>query len=200
MRKVTLFAATLTLFVLSTLALAAEKGKPVDSPAKDAASQHPESVVYDAASAFEFLKTLTGDWEHTGGAHDHGTKSNTVSYRPTAAGSAVMETIFAGDPMEMVSVYHMDGDELLLTHYCALQNAPVLKFVKTEKPGEIKFEFKGGTNFDPKKDMHMHEGTYQIKDANTIEASFVGYADGKKGECSTATNKRKPAKDETAGK
>lgn len=190
-----LFKSAFILCAFATLAIGADNAKPAES-----AKPAPQSVVYDAASAFEFFKTLTGDWEHTGDAHDHGNKSNTVSYRTTAGGSAVMETIFAGDPMEMISMYHMDGDKLLLTHYCALQNAPVLQFEKTDKPGEIKFVFVGGTNFDPKTDMHMHEGTYQIKDANTIEASFVGYADGKKGECSTATNKRKPAKDDQAKK
>ena len=43
----------------------------------------------------------------------------------------------------MITIYHMDGDDLLLTHYCALQNAPVMKFEKSNKPGEIKFAFHG---------------------------------------------------------
>jgi hypothetical protein len=163
-----------------------------DKPAKTAAG--PETVVYDAASAFEFLKTLTGDWERLGEEHDHGGKSHATTFRQTAAGSSVMETIFPGEAMEMISIYHMDGDDLLLTHYCALQNAPILKFEKSDKPGEIKFAFHGGTNFDPKVDAHVHEGVMQIKDANTIETSFVGYSGGKPDQKPHGILKRKAAK------
>ena len=190
MRTFQILASALAVLALSTIAVAADKSKPDD------AAPSPQSVVYDAASAFEFLKSMAGDWDRIGGNHDHGGKSQTSSIRTTAAGSAVMETIFAGEPMEMISVYHMDGDNLLLTHYCALQNAPILKFEKSDKPGEIKFVFQGGTNFDPKTDAHVHEGVMKIKDANTVEPSFVAFSDGKPGEKSTGTMKRKakPAK------
>jgi hypothetical protein len=95
-----------------------------------------------------------------------------------AAGSAVVQTLFPGDSYEMVNVYHMDGDTLLFTHYCAAQNAPVMKFEPTGKPGEIKFVFNGGTNFDPKVDMHAHEGTFFVKDKDTVESKFITWANG----------------------
>ena len=156
--------------------------------------QEAESVVYDAQSAFEFLKTLTGEWERSGDAHDHGGDAHSVAFRPTAAGSAVMETMFEGEPMEMISIYHMDGDKLLLTHYCALQNAPIMRFEKSDKPGEIKFVFQGGTNFDPQVDAHVHEGVMRVKDANTLESSFVGYSDGKPDQRPHGILKRKQPK------
>ncbi len=189
MSHTNLFASTLALISLSAWCVGADNVKPESSTSKS-----PQSVVYDAGSAFEFLKTLTGEWERSGDDHDHGGQSHSVKFRPTAAGSAVMETIFEGEPMEMISIYHMDGDDLLLTHYCALQNAPIMKFVKSDKPGEIKFAFHGGTNFDPKSDAHVHEGAMQIKDANTLESSFVGYSGGKPDQRPHGILKRKPAK------
>jgi hypothetical protein len=150
----------------------------------------PQDVVYDAASAFEFLKTLTGDWEMSGD-HDHGGGSNAVTFRTTAAGSSVIQTLFAGEPHEMISMFHMDGDTLLLTHYCALQNAPIMKFEKSDKPGELKFVFHGGTNFDPKVDAHVHEGVFQVKDANTLDTKFVSFSNGKPDETPAGTLKRK---------
>ena len=48
----------------------ADNAKPVDSPADG-----PAAVVYDANSAFEFLKTLAGDWERSNGDHQHGGSS-----------------------------------------------------------------------------------------------------------------------------
>ena len=174
-----------TMLLVPAVLLVAEDAKPAKLAEK------PENVVYDADSAFEFLKTLAGTWEHSGDGHDHGSTSNQVVYRTTAAGSTVMETIFPGEEMEMISMYHRDGDNLLLTHFCSLQNVPLLKFEKTGKPGEIKFAFSGGTNFDPQTDTHVHEGVFQVKDANTIDATFVGYSGGKADHTSKGTLKCK---------
>ncbi|HEY1601001.1 MAG TPA: hypothetical protein VGG64_15465 [Pirellulales bacterium] len=193
MRKTSFVASTLTLLSLSVSCLGADRSEPGTT-----ASKSPESVVYDEQSAFEFLKTMTGEWERSGDEHDHGGGSHSVAFRPTAAGSAVMETIFEGEPMEMISIYHMDGDKLLLTHYCALQNAPIMRFEKCDKPGEIKFVFQGGTNFDPQVDAHVHEGVMRVKDANTVESSFVGYSDGKPDQRPHGILKRKQAKAQTA--
>jgi len=176
---------------LATFAVAT---RAADSKSEHKAITNPESVVYDAESAFEFLKSMNGTWQRTGGNHDYGTKSPMSTFRVSGAGSSVVETIFPNDPSEMVSVYHMDGNDLLLTHYCALHNAPVMKFQKTTKPGEIKFVFKGGTNFDPKVDMHVHEGYMKVANDKTIKATFVVFTDGKPGQAMSSTLTRKDAK------
>lgn len=165
-----------SLALVLALAPASLAGQSKD--AKKSASA-PETVVYDAASAFEFLKTLAGDWQRGSGDHEHGSSSREASFKVTAAGSSVVETLYAGQPTEMVSIFHMDGNQLLLTHYCALKNAPIMKFEKSDKPGEIKFAFHGGTNFDPKVDTHVHQGVFRIKDKNTVESTFVAFANGK---------------------
>jgi hypothetical protein len=158
------------------LAPASRAGQSKDGNETAAA---PETIVYDAASAFAFLKTLAGEWERGSGDHEHGSSSRGASFKVTAAGSSVVETLYAGQPTEMVSIFHMDGNQLLLTHYCALKNAPIMKFEKSDKPGVIKFAFHGGTNFDPKVDTHVHEGLFKIKDKNTVESIFVAFANGK---------------------
>ncbi len=189
MKRAIICAATFALVLVSVLPARADQSKTAD-----ASAGAPQAVVYDAASAFEFLKTLTGEWERSAGDHEHGSDSRSVTFKVTAAGSSVMETIYPGDPSEMLTIYHMDGDDLLLTHYCALQNAPVMKFEKSKKPGEIKFAFHGGTNFDPKVDTHVHEGVMRIKDANTLESSFVTFSDGKPDGNPSGILKRKQSK------
>lgn len=157
-------------------ASAAQTGKP------KAASGAPEAVVYDAASAMAFLTGTSGNWSSGGSAqHDHGATrpGSIVSVKTKAAGSAVVHVYGAGTPNEMETVFHMDGDKLLLTHYCALKNAPVLRFEKTNKPGELKFVFDGGTNFNPKVDAHLHESTFQIIDKDTVEQRSTVYANDK---------------------
>ncbi len=163
-------------FVLVLAAPGFAAGSSADSPAAPA----PETIVHDANSAFAYLKSLAGQWQSTStNAEQHGTNYPVVKIRVMAAGSAVVQSVYEGQPNEMESVFHMDGDQLLLTHYCALQNAPVLKFVPSENPGELKFAFHGGTNFDPAVDAHFHEGSFLIKDQDTFESTFVVFANGK---------------------
>jgi hypothetical protein len=178
---------TRAMAMVSSLALVA--GLAVSAAAQSgqpkAATGAPEKVVYDAAAAMAFLTTTSGDWRPVSGAqHEHSAATAArpgaaVLVRTKAAGSAVVHTYRQGSPGEMETVFHMDGDKLLLTHYCALQNAPVLQFVKSDKPGELKFVFKGGTNFDPSVDAHLHESTFQIIDKNTIEQRSTVFTNGK---------------------
>ena len=45
-------------------------------------------------------------------------------YGVTAAGTAVMEALFPETDHEMLTVYHLEGNDLVLTHYCAMGNQP----------------------------------------------------------------------------
>src|SRR5258705_529504 len=168
---------------VSSLALVAAVGTGVSAQSKKgqpkAAAGAPEAVIYDAASAMAYLTSTSGEWGGAAAKSEHGNPRAGVTIKTKAAGSAVVHHYAQGTPGEMETVFHMDGDQLLLTHYCALQNAPVLKFEKSNKPGELKFVFQGGTNFDPKVDAHFHEGTFQIKDKDTLEQHFTVFANGK---------------------
>jgi hypothetical protein len=96
----------------------------------------------------------------------------------TAGGSAVVETIFPGQEMEMVSVYTPEGDGVLLTHYCVLGNQPKMKATPKAGDKELKFEFIGGGNLDVKKDRHMHSAVLTIVDADHIELQGCGWENG----------------------
>lgn len=150
----------------------------------------PAATVFDARSAFEYLKSLAGDWTKLGNDKDH--DGAAVNFRVTAAGSAVIQTYGPGQPHEMISVYHLDGDQLLMTHYCSLKNAPKMKFQKTGRPGLIQWAFDGGTNFDPRVDAHAHEGMLQARGRDLYEATAIGWAGGKPGTPRVSVMKRKP--------
>ena len=138
----------------------------------------PETIIYDAQSAMEVLRTLSGDWVRETTGNEHGATTPVASFKVAAAGSAIVETTGEGTPNEMATIFHMDGDQLLQTHYCALMNAPVLRFEPSDTPGVLQFVFHGGTNFDPAVDAHYHEGSFRIIDKDTIETSFVVFANG----------------------
>jgi hypothetical protein len=129
-------------------------------------------------AAFEQLKKLSGKWSGKGDCM--GTEMDvTVTYKVTAAGSAVMETLFAGTEHEMITMYTVDGDKLILTHYCALGNQPRLKAEKTDDAKKLVFKFLDGTNLDVSKDMHMHEGTIELVDNDHVKSHWTAWANGK---------------------
>ncbi len=96
----------------------------------------------------------------------------------TAGGSAVHETHFPGQPHEMISVYTVEGPDLIMTHYCVLCNQPRLKADSKSPANQISFKFDGGANLDPKKDKHMHEGTLTLIDDDHIELAGVAWEGG----------------------
>ncbi len=129
------------------------------------------------AARFDNLKALAGEWTMSGGD-----KSVAVTYRVTAGGSAVVETLFPGAPHEMVTVYTIDNGDLVLTHYCAEGNQPHMKAVKSGDASAIVFKFDGGGNIKSPKDGHMHEATFTFKDADHVSTTWLVYKDGKAGE------------------
>jgi hypothetical protein len=162
----------MTRFVLFTAVAALAVALPTG--ADDKAAKQPAG----GAAALDRMKKLAGTWV---AADDKGRPTDKVMlvYKVISAGSTVHETMFPGSDHEMVTVYHLDGKDLVLTHYCALGNQPKLKLDPKSTGNVLKFDFAGGTNIDPKKDMHMHEGSITFADDDHIEWSWKGYADGK---------------------
>jgi len=81
----------------------------------------------------------------------------------------------------MMTVYHMDGKDIMLTHYCGAQNQPRMKAM-TKDDSRLAFMFTGGTNLDPSKDGHMHEAVMQFVDSDKIHNEWVYFSEGKKQE------------------
>ena len=69
--------------------------------------------------AFERLASLAGEWK---GVQD-GTEIQ-VTYALTADGSALMEEFRPKNGPMMVTMFSVDGDHLLATHYCSAKNQP----------------------------------------------------------------------------
>jgi hypothetical protein len=138
----------------------------------------PEPVAADAArsaAAFQTLVGLAGSWE--------GEKS-TVDYRVTAGGSAVEEVIFRGTKHEMVTMYHLDGGRLLLTHYCAAGNQPTMVLLPGSDPAILEFDFLRGTNMQPT-DGHMHQARFDVTSPDTLKTAWTFWEKGTPGHQAT---------------
>ena len=102
--------------------------------------------------AFERLRGLAGDWTGTlewTGART-GTGEVSARYGLTGGGSAVVEDlVMAGSVPSMTSVYHLDGADLRMTHYCGAQNQPRLKAIRVDDAdGILDFSFVDATGLD----------------------------------------------------
>lgn len=127
------------------------------------------------SKAFDQLKALVGKWEGTEGG-----KKYQIEYRLTGHGSALFETQFPGEPHEMVTVYHMNGDKLELTHYCAAMNQPHMRMAPGKDLKTVKFDFVSGSNMKPT-DVHIHSVVYHFLDKDHIVSEWIGYVKGKPG-------------------
>src|SRR5262245_56953409 len=125
----------------------------------------------------EKMKKLAGTWLL---ADKDGKPTDQVAsiIKVTAGGSIVHETLFPGQPHEMISVYMVDGGDLIMTHYCVLGNQPRMKADPKSPADQIVFRFAGGTNLDPKKDKHMHEATLTFVDEDRLELTGIGWENG----------------------
>jgi hypothetical protein len=128
-------------------------------------------------SGLEKMKKLAGTW--VAADKDGKPTDQVVSIiKVTAGGSVVHETLFPAQPQEMVSIYTVDGPDLVMTHYCVLGNQPRMKADPKSPANQIRFEFAGGSNLDPKKDKHMHAAVLTIVDDSHIEIAGVGWEGG----------------------
>src|SRR6187431_1894048 len=97
------------------------------------------------AAPFERLRNLAGEWVAAEDGEMFQKGDVVARYAVTASGSAVVETVFPGSPHEMVTVYHADGPDLVLTHYCMEGNQPRMR-ARDAQGSRFEFAYDGGTN------------------------------------------------------
>jgi hypothetical protein len=131
-----------------------------------------------ASATLERIKKLEGTW--TIPASENMPAMN-ITFKPTAGGTAVIETMFAGTPKEMINMYTADGDRIVLTHYCALGQQPRMTQSATDDKS-IKFECApdaaGSGNIKSRDDGHMDAVALSV-DGDKLTEDWTFYADGK---------------------
>lgn len=119
-----------------------------------------------AAEAFARLKALDGTWTSQ-------TPPASIRYHVTGGGSTIVETLFAGTPHEMVTVYTLDGDNLVATHYCAAGNQPSVRYNAAKSSGDtLVFDFVSLRG--PKGAGYMHDAELLIRSADSVELQWNG--------------------------
>jgi len=122
-----------------------------------------------ASRAFADLSTLVGEWE---GSYANG-RSHQVSFELTANGSALLETWTMSPTRQSLTVYALDGERLISTHYCPQGNQPRLVLRERDDSGRYQFEFLDGTNLHDPAGSHQHALSIQVDSAQNFSRSEV---------------------------
>jgi len=126
--------------------------------------------------AFDQLKSLAGDW--TG--KDNSSMPVKVTYQVISNGSVVMEHLQPGKEPEMVTMYSLEGDRIVVTHYCSAGNQPTMQTAPlTGATGKYDFTFVrlgGAKSLD---EGHMVALSVSIPDKDHLSQTWTFLDNGK---------------------
>ena len=155
---------------VAVLSLSAMAFAQADAHKHAVQSDAPKS---DAQKSFDQLKTLAGTWE------GHGITNPPVPDMPdtmqvdlqvTSSGNALKHEMMGKakpdkkDADHPVTMFYLDGDRLLLTHYCDAGNRPRMAARVSPDGKTVEFDFvdvSGSTKYG-----HMDHAVFTIIDAN----------------------------------
>jgi hypothetical protein len=170
------FVLAVVLMSLATVAFAQS-----DAPKSSVQSAAPKHVAQsaeptDSQKSFTQLKTLAGNWQASITTDPpqpqmgNGTISQ-VSIRVTSRGNALVHEVHEvgkpDDPTRYdhpLTMFYLDGDRLLLTHYCDAGNRPRMVGKMSPDGKTLEFDFldiAGSTQYG-----HMHHAVFTMVDAN----------------------------------
>jgi hypothetical protein len=123
------------------------------------------STKAQANEAFRKLQSLAGEWQ---GKDEQGNPAKS-SFVQVASGTAVMETLTMTGMDQMLTLYSVDVNSLVLAHYCPTNNQPRMRaFPSTGDLRELVFEFSGAGNLPDMAAGHEHKLVIQFEDRDHI--------------------------------
>jgi hypothetical protein len=139
-----------------------------------------QSKASPAAQAFARLKDLAGRWAFRDSV-DGGTASGrpevvtgTVSYELVSNNTTIQERVHGPDhgTANMISMIRLDGDRLVLDHYCSSATQP--RLVSRGLEGDhIRFVFESGTGLASPATGHIHAATFSFSPDGGFESRWT---------------------------
>ncbi len=174
MKKIILL--TLTIFILnSTLVLATTKSLHQAKTKADQCYRMP----HHTSVTFDQLKSLSGSWSGTKNEANGKKSPVRVTYKTTAGGSALLETLFPQTKMEMISVYALQDKKIRMTHYCMMGNQPNM-ILDSSTANTLHFKYVKSPGICSCKDSYMGALTMTFKNKNHMNQEWVMFEKGEK--------------------
>jgi hypothetical protein len=130
-----------------------------------------------SAAVFKQLTSLVGEWE----AVQEGVPVK-ETYRLTANGSVLMSETKPADSQPMITMFTVDGDHLIATHYCVAGNQPQMI---TGAPGDLEkgvtFSLERVTGMKTPDDWHNTGVTLTLDDKDHMTQRWTYLYKGKTG-------------------
>ncbi len=124
-----------------------------------------------------FLKSLEGTWVSESSSDD--LHEGIFEYRVTSGGTTVEERLMVGSPHEMLTIYHMDGRDLIANHFCMLDNQPRFTASRRVDDGTLVFDCDGKvSNTASHDEQHIHNWTMTLADDGTLRFTATMTKDG----------------------
>lgn len=126
---------------------------------------------------FNKLKSLAGTWN----GKDNDGNPVTLSYTIVSDGTSLMESLDMGESKgAMITMYHLDGKKLMMTHYCSMGNQPRMTADGLSGDGKsMNFKFVDATNLSSKNDSHMRKLILTFTDDDHITQEWTALMEGK---------------------
>jgi len=139
--------------------------------------------------AYDKMITLVGSWQGT--VSENGKPLDThARFKLVSDGSALASWLDEDTPHEMITMFHMNGSNLMATHYCAAHNQPRMVLMTGDDPNRLVFKFKDGTNIQANAG-HMQQVAFIFDGANHHVEEWTYLQNGKE-ETTRFDFRRKP--------
>jgi hypothetical protein len=132
------------------------------------------SAQSDAQKILDRFKSMAGAWE----GKDAKGMAVSDTYKLTAGETAVMGENKMGDD-DMLSLFYVDGDRLMMTHFCPSGNQPRMKASISADLKTVTFDFLDATNLPNLQAGHMSNAVYIFTDANHYTEEWTWSKGGK---------------------
>ena len=119
----------------------------------------------DARDGFERLKRLVGTWRVG--------SDGRATYKLTGGGKVLVE-----DMGGMLTTYYLDGDKLVLTHFCGAGNQPRMRAQKMDDR-QISFQMFDITNLADPKAYHSTQLDVVFVSEDRVDLAYGGMTDGR---------------------
>jgi hypothetical protein len=141
------------------------------------AAKNPAVPAAKSASTFTQMKSLVGEWE----AVQDGV-SVKETYTLTANGSALMAETRPGNEPGMITMFTVDGDHLIATHYCIAGNQPeMVTGIPDDLQKGVTFTLARVTGMKTPDDWHNTGVTITLEDPNHMTQRWTYLYKGKTG-------------------
>ncbi len=128
--------------------------------------------------AFEQLASLVGEWKGV-----QGDTEIKLTYTLTADGSALMEEFRPAAKAAMVTMFTVDGDHIIATHYCSAGNQPqmVTKAITEPLAKSLTFSLSHVTGMMTREDWHNTALVLTVEDKQHLTQEWSYEYKGKRG-------------------